>query len=274
MVRLVSEAREIAARERFLHWQTAFPGVWRSWRDARTGGFDAVIGNPPWDKIELDDVSWFRSQHPEYRDREKVKKSELRRTIDIEKESQTKLWRSFEEARAVTAQRVKIARKTEAYAAVAAGRADIYGLFVARTLDIIRSDGAIGLIVPTGIVADKRLAPFFSHLCDSLKIRAVYDFENRQGPAHKKGKAAPFFAEVDNRFRFSAFFAGGPRRTEVNPRFSFMKSAASIPVLDEQSLVLSRLLDLQSKYKDGSILPITERRNHLKADVRWLSTTA
>ena len=51
-VRLVAEARQIAGRERFLHWQTAFPGVWRGWRDTRTGGFDAVIGNPPWDRNE------------------------------------------------------------------------------------------------------------------------------------------------------------------------------------------------------------------------------
>ena len=40
----------IARRERFLHWEAAFPGVWRGWQDYRPeGGFDAVIGNPPWD---------------------------------------------------------------------------------------------------------------------------------------------------------------------------------------------------------------------------------
>ena len=43
----------IARRERFLHWEAAFPGVWRGWQDHRPeGGFDAVIGNPPWDRIK------------------------------------------------------------------------------------------------------------------------------------------------------------------------------------------------------------------------------
>ena len=54
------EARSIADRERFLHWEVAFPGVWKRWQDARSpGGFDAVIGNPPWDHIEQPEVEWF-----------------------------------------------------------------------------------------------------------------------------------------------------------------------------------------------------------------------
>ena len=48
------EARAIARQEEFLHWEAAFPGVWRDWQSRRReGGFDAVIGNPPWDRIKL-----------------------------------------------------------------------------------------------------------------------------------------------------------------------------------------------------------------------------
>ncbi len=51
---LVDLARQLATRERFLHWQVAFPGVWDDW-DSLTprGGFDAVIGNPPYVRQEL-----------------------------------------------------------------------------------------------------------------------------------------------------------------------------------------------------------------------------
>ena len=39
------EAQAIARREEFLHWEAAFPGVWRHWQNRRPeGGFDAVIG--------------------------------------------------------------------------------------------------------------------------------------------------------------------------------------------------------------------------------------
>jgi hypothetical protein len=50
--------RELIAEERFLNWQVAFPGVWSEWEgDTLTGGFDAIIGNPPWDRMKLQEVS-------------------------------------------------------------------------------------------------------------------------------------------------------------------------------------------------------------------------
>jgi hypothetical protein len=40
--------------ENFLHWQVAFPGIWRDWEASElNGGFDAVIGNPPYVRHEL-----------------------------------------------------------------------------------------------------------------------------------------------------------------------------------------------------------------------------
>lgn len=48
---------EINARietEHYLHWQVVFPGIWHSWESAELhGGFDAVIGNPPYVRQEL-----------------------------------------------------------------------------------------------------------------------------------------------------------------------------------------------------------------------------
>ena len=59
------DAASIAQREGFLHWEVAFPGVWRRWESLRpAGGFDAVIGNPPWDRIKLQEVEWFATRDP------------------------------------------------------------------------------------------------------------------------------------------------------------------------------------------------------------------
>ena len=77
------QARSVANREGFLHWEVAFPGVWHQWQDyapkggdavignprlgphqAPEGGFDAVIGNPPWDRIKLQEVEWFAIRDP------------------------------------------------------------------------------------------------------------------------------------------------------------------------------------------------------------------
>lgn len=50
---LVREARAIATEQRFFHWEVAFPGVWGNLSSAsHSGGFDAVIGNPPYVRQE------------------------------------------------------------------------------------------------------------------------------------------------------------------------------------------------------------------------------
>ena len=62
---LLDDARAVAAEERFLNWQPAFPGVWTDWDAAAwQGGFDAVIGNPPWDRMKLQQVEWFAARCP------------------------------------------------------------------------------------------------------------------------------------------------------------------------------------------------------------------
>ena len=59
-------ARGLIDEERFLNWQIAFPGVWENWASkGREGGFDAVVGNPPWDRIKLQQVEWFEARRPE-----------------------------------------------------------------------------------------------------------------------------------------------------------------------------------------------------------------
>ena len=63
---LLCEARHLIAEERFLNWQAAFPGVWMNWQSADLeGGFDAVIGNPPWDRVRLEPVEWFATRRRE-----------------------------------------------------------------------------------------------------------------------------------------------------------------------------------------------------------------
>ena len=50
---LLEEARQLAREHRFLHWELAFPNVWQDWLSVDPkGGFDAVIGNPPYVRQE------------------------------------------------------------------------------------------------------------------------------------------------------------------------------------------------------------------------------
>ena len=62
----LAEAHELDIEQHFMHWEVAFPGVWTDWESADPeGGFDAIIGNPPWDRIKMQEVEWFAARKPE-----------------------------------------------------------------------------------------------------------------------------------------------------------------------------------------------------------------
>jgi hypothetical protein len=57
---LLQRTRTLAQQEKFFHWWTAFPTAFAG----ASPGFDAVIGNPPWDRIKLQEVEWFAERKP------------------------------------------------------------------------------------------------------------------------------------------------------------------------------------------------------------------
>ena len=63
---ILARTRAALSRENFLHWEVAFPGVWTDWESTEPkGGFDALIGNPPWDRMKFQEVEWFSDRRPE-----------------------------------------------------------------------------------------------------------------------------------------------------------------------------------------------------------------
>ena len=52
-------ATDAAAQVRAFHWPLAFPQV------LEKGGFDCVVGNPPWDRLKLQEVEFFSSRNEE-----------------------------------------------------------------------------------------------------------------------------------------------------------------------------------------------------------------
>ena len=220
--RLVAAAREIAGRERFLHWQTAFPGVWRGWRNARTGGFDAAIGNPPWDRMKMQEVEWFAERAPAIA--RQVRASDRKVAISALRSAGDPLARDYDLAsgRAETAMRV--ARESGGFPLMSRGDINLYSLFVERAQALLRPEGIAGLLTPSGIASDLTAAPFFRSLSTAGRVLTLYDFENRRGSGRE-----PFFAAVDSRFKFCAFVAGAVRRTAEAAECGFFLQDAPEP---------------------------------------------
>ena len=194
---LLPRARRLADEERFLHWQVAFPGVWQDWQNTeREGGFDAVIGNPPWDRIKLQQVEWFAARRPEIAMSQRA--AERKRMIRALEEANDPLAAVFGEASARALTAARMARECGDYPLLARGDINLYSLFVERAMSLVKPEGVIGLLTPSGIASDKTAAPFFRSVAIGGRLRALYDFENKK----------VFFPAVHASFKFCVFVAG------------------------------------------------------------------
>ena len=205
--KLWHEATSIANREDFLHWEVAFPGVWHRWQESRPqGGFDAVIGNPPWDRIKLQEVEWFAT-----RDRGlalATTAAARRKGIQQLRKQGAPLAAEFDVAKAQAESLSKVFRSCGEYPLLSGGDINLYSLFVERSMSLIKPDGFVGLLTPSGIYADKTAARFFQSVSTSGRIGGLFDFENRRLGTD----LPPFFPDVDSRFKFCALILGGEER--------------------------------------------------------------
>jgi hypothetical protein len=152
---LLGHSEAIAARCRFHHWPLVFPEIFLDdpGRTTSTAGFDAVIGNPPWDMVRGDSGN---------ADARASRRADARHLIDFVRESGI-------------------------YHVEGAAHANLYQLFVERSLHLVRDGGRIGLVLPSGIVRDAGTAPLRRHLFDRADVDTITGFDNSQAifPIHR-----------------------------------------------------------------------------------------
>ena len=219
--KILEEARKLIAEENFLNWQVAFPGVWSDWEeDELTGGFHAVIGNPPWDRMKLQQVEWFADRRPEIA--MATRAADRTKMIATLQEESDPLAQDYSTASERAESGTRMARKGGDYPMLSCGDVNLYSLFVERAMTLVKQDGLIGLLVPSGIASDKTAAKFFNGVATEGRLKALYDFENRRTRHNLK----PFFEDVDSRFKFCAFVAS-PSPTEKAARCAFFLQSVS-----------------------------------------------
>ena len=209
-------AKQVADREGFLHWEVAFPGVWHRWQDDEpVGGFDAVIGNPPWDKIKLQEVEWFATRSPELALAPTA--SARRRGIKQLRDQGDPLASEFDAAKLRADRLGQLIRSSGHYPVLGGGDINLYSLFVERAMRLVKPEGIVGLLTPSGIYADKTAARFFKSVSTSSRVGGLFDFENRRLGT----KLPPYFPDVDSRFKFCALIFGGEKRKFAETECAF-----------------------------------------------------
>ncbi len=206
---LIADLQAIAAREAFLHWWTAFPTVFDA---AGNGGFDVVLGNPPWDRIKLQEVEWFAE-----RDREiaaQPRAADRKRMIEAlekKKYGPAPLWLEYAEARERAEANARVLGKGGDYPLLGGGDVNLYSLFVERAQALTAPNGLVALLTPSGIAADKGAAEFFRGISGTGRLGALFDFENKK----------VFFPDVHDNFKFVALVFGGEQRKFPITRCAF-----------------------------------------------------
>ena len=178
--RLLGKARELLTDERFFNWQVAFPGVWSAWEsNGLQGGFDAVIGNPPWDRMKLQQIEWFAARRAEIAHAQRA--ADRKRMIATLQNNQNQLASEFERATERAESAVRVARESGDYPYLSRGDVNIYSLFVERAMTLVAPGGMVGLLTPIGIATDKTSAPFFAERIRACSVKVFLAFENRRG---------------------------------------------------------------------------------------------
>ena len=88
------------------------------------------------------------------------------------------------------------------YPLLGGGDVNLYSLFVERAMELIKPDGLVGLLTPSGIYADKTAADFFKSVSTAGRVAGLFDFENKK----------IFFKDVHASFKFCALIFGGEKR--------------------------------------------------------------
>lgn len=185
------EARALIEEERFLNWQITFPGVWDNWASAaREGGFDAVVGNPPWDRFEFEEVPWFEARDKAIA----LAPSGAKRKAAIKalKDAHSSLWFDYQKALGRLAMATKVAKGKLIYSRLNNGKLNLYKLFVERAYSLVKPGGMVGLLTPSGIASDLSSSEFFRKVATGGHLKALYDFENKK----------VFFPDVHASFKF------------------------------------------------------------------------
>lgn len=191
----VAAARAVCAEARVLHWPLAFPQVF-----AR-GGFDCVLGNPPWEVNQMGEEEFFASRDPNIA---ALAGDSRKKAIESLSKTSPRLWEEFSEtSRRIAATNIFF-RESGRFPLTAVGKLNTYPLFAETILQIHAQDGRAGFIVPTGIATDDSTKAYFGHITQSKQLVSLYDIENRDR----------LFPAVDSRMKFCLLTLGASEQAE------------------------------------------------------------
>jgi hypothetical protein len=211
--------RRIAREHRFFHWHLEFPAVFTVPEAGKsadpqtgwTGGFSCTLGNPPWERVKIQEKEWFEAVgHTAIA----TAKNKAARTalIDGLAENDPPLHEAFLRARRRSQEAAHFLLKSGRYPYTGRGDVNTYSVFAEDFRALLRPDGRAGIVTPTGLATDKTTSGFFKDLQQSRALAAFHDFVTNPRIWQEIGHG---------RFRFAVTSMTGPARPAERVRMSF-----------------------------------------------------
>ena len=186
---MLNHARAVTARSHVLHWPLAFAQV------MARGGFDVILGNPPWEVSQLSEEEFFAPRDTQVAGLSGAKR---KTAIAALEQANPMLWQQYVEAKFGFESVNAFHRSGGRLSLVNSGKLNTYALFAETAYRLIASRGRAGLVVPTGIATDDSTKAFFGEISQSGRLAALMDFENRE----------KVFPAVDSRVKFCLLTLG------------------------------------------------------------------
>jgi hypothetical protein len=185
----------------FFHWHLEFPEIFSPNNESGNGlcgwngGFDVVLGNPPWDKVNLMEKEWFSSRAPWIA---KAASAAIRKRLIVALEREDpKLFGQYQEAFRKSLVDAFCLRSSGRYPLCGRGNVNTYTVFTELSRTLLNERGFAGLVIPTGIATDDTTKFFIQDVIDKKSLVSLFDFENKE-----------IFPSVDSRFKFCLFTVG------------------------------------------------------------------
>lgn len=209
----LATVHELAAEYRFFHWHLEFPHLFHPGGPADgpgwSGGFDVVLGNPPWERVKLQEQEFFAVRDPQVAAAPNA--AARKRLIQSLQTSNPSLHDAYLAALRRAAGESHLLRVSGRYPLAGRGDINTYAVFAEGSRALMAEHGRMGMILPTGIATDATTQYFFKDLVQHASLVSLYDFENRR----------PLFDGVDSRFKFCLLTLTGRDERVARAEFAF-----------------------------------------------------
>ena len=166
--RLSGIARTFSDLQPFFHWPLEFPEVFAD------GGFDAILSNPPWERIKLQEQEFFAVR--DARIASAADKAARAKLIDSLPETNPTLHSQFVEALRAAAGASSFMRHGGRFPLTGRGDINTYAVFAELCRELPNPRGRSGVVLPSGIAFADTTKYFFEHLVLTRSLVSLFSF--------------------------------------------------------------------------------------------------